>query len=89
MTEKSKFSAYGNVDLSAALRHSGAAGLGGIWNERTAPCNCMILIYGDEKNFAMMAEDPAAARQMQKPSASTAGICAAGELKATHSATTV
>jgi hypothetical protein len=49
----------------------------------------MILNYGDEKNFAMMAEDPAAARQMQKPSASTAGICAAGELKATHSATTV
>jgi hypothetical protein len=26
----------------------------------------MILNYGDEKNFAMMAEDPAAARQMQE-----------------------
>jgi len=56
----------------------------------------MILIYGDEKNFAMMASDPEAQRQMYAAFSRYsgdlrgAGILRAGaELKPTHSATTV
>jgi hypothetical protein len=56
----------------------------------------MILIYGDEKNFAMMAGEPEAARRMYEAFAAysaelrNAGVLrGGGELKPTHSATTV
>ncbi len=56
----------------------------------------MILIYGDEKNFAMMASNPEAQKQMYAAfteygrSMREAGVLRGGaELKATHSATTV
>ncbi len=56
----------------------------------------MILIYGDEKNFAMMADDPAAQAQMYAAftrygaDMQAAGVLRGGaELKPTHSATTV
>ena len=56
----------------------------------------MILIYGDEKNFALMASDPESQRKMYEAFAGYntelrgAGVLrAGGELKPTHSATTV
>jgi hypothetical protein len=56
----------------------------------------MILIYGDEKNFAMMNNNPEAQKQMYaafsqySQAMRTAGVLrSGGELKATHSATTV
>jgi len=56
----------------------------------------MILIYGDEKNFAMMASDPEAYKQMYAAFSQYnddlrgAGVLrGGGELKASHSATTV
>ena len=56
----------------------------------------MILIYGDEKNFAMMASNPEAQQQMYAAfgrygaDMREAGILRGGaELKPTHSATTV
>src|SRR5688572_18068110 len=56
----------------------------------------MILIYGDEKSFAMMAGDPEAQRKMYEAFSGynadlrNAGVLrGGGELKATHSATTV
>jgi len=56
----------------------------------------IILIYGDEKNFAMMADDPKAQEQMYAAFTSyggdmqAAGVLRGGaELKPTHSATTV
>jgi hypothetical protein len=56
----------------------------------------MILIYGDEKNFALMADDPEAQKQMYAAfrrygaDMREAGVLVGGaELKPTHSATTV
>ena len=56
----------------------------------------MILIYGDEKNFAMMADNPEAQKQMYAAftrygaDMREAGVLRGGaELKPTHSATTV
>jgi hypothetical protein len=56
----------------------------------------MILIYGDEKNFAMMAGNPQAQQQMYAAftrygaDMREAGVLrGGGELKPTHSATTV
>lgn len=56
----------------------------------------MILIYGDEKNFALMANNPEAQKQMYAAFTQYnvdmrgAGILRSGaELKPTHSATTV
>jgi hypothetical protein len=56
----------------------------------------IILIYGDEKNFAMMADDPKAQEQMYAAftryggDMQAAGVLRGGaELKPTHSATTV
>ena len=56
----------------------------------------MILIYGDEKNFAMMADKPEAQKQMYDAFSRyggdmrEAGVLRGGaELKPTHSATTV
>ena len=56
----------------------------------------MILIYGDEKNFAMMAGDPEAQKRMYAAytdysnALRDAGVIRGGaELKASHSATTV
>ncbi len=56
----------------------------------------MIMIYGDEKNFALMASDPEAQKQMYaafshySADLREAGVLRGGaELKATHSATTV
>ena len=56
----------------------------------------MILIYGDEKNFAMMAGNPEAQKQMYAAftrygaDMREAGVLRGGaELKPTHSATTV
>lgn len=56
----------------------------------------MILIYGDEQNFAMMANDPEAQKQMYAAfmrygtDMREAGVLRGGaELKPTHSATTV
>ena len=56
----------------------------------------MILIYGDEKNFAMMSEDPKAKEEMYAAfmrygaDMQAAGVLRGGaELKPTHSATTV
>jgi len=56
----------------------------------------MILIYGDEKNFAMMNSNPEAQKQMYaaftqyNQALRKAGVLrGGGELKATHSATTV
>lgn len=56
----------------------------------------MILIYGDEKNFAMMANDSEAMKQMYAAFTAYgsdmrgAGVLRAGaELKPTHTATTV
>jgi hypothetical protein len=56
----------------------------------------MILIYGEEKNFAMMADNPEAQKQMYAAftrygaDMREAGVLVGGaELKPTHSATTV
>lgn len=56
----------------------------------------MILIYGDEKNFAMMANNPEAQKQMYESftrygtDMRAAGVLRLGaELRPTHSATTV
>lgn len=56
----------------------------------------MILIYGDEKNFALMADDPVAQKQMYAAFTQynhdlrgTGVLRSGGELKPTHSATTV
>jgi hypothetical protein len=56
----------------------------------------IILIYGDEKSFAMMANDPKAQEQMYAAytryggDMQAAGVLRGGaELKPTHSATTV
>ena len=56
----------------------------------------MILIYGDEKNFALMADKPDAQKQMYAAYTQygtdmrSAGVLrGGGELKPTHSATTV
>ena len=56
----------------------------------------MILIYGDEKNFAMMSDNPEAQKQMYAAftrygaDMREAGVLVGGaELKPTHSATTV
>ena len=56
----------------------------------------MILIYGDEKNFAMLADNPDAQKQMYAAftrygaDMREAGVLVGGaELKPTHSATTV
>ena len=56
----------------------------------------MILIYGDEKNFAMMADNPEAQKQMYAAftrygaDMREAGVLLGGaELKPTHTATTV
>jgi len=56
----------------------------------------IILIYGDEKNFAMMSEDPKAKEEMYAAfmrygaDMQAAGVLRGGaELKPTHSATTV
>ena len=60
------------------------------------PMLYMILIYGDERNFATLAHDPEAQRQMYAAytrygaSMREAGVLRGGaELKPTHSATTV
>jgi len=56
----------------------------------------IILIYGDEKNFAMMSEDPKAKEEMYDAfmrygaDMQAAGVLRGGaELKPTHSATTI
>jgi len=60
------------------------------------PMLYMILIYGDERNFATLAHDPEAQKQMYAAytrygaSMREAGVLRGGaELKPTHSATTV
>jgi len=65
-------------------------------NRKETTMHYIILIYGDEKSFALMADDPKAQEQMYAAYAryggdmQAAGVLRGGaELKPTHSATTV
>jgi hypothetical protein len=83
------------VDLLASLRQGGDPEVRGD-SSRGICMQYMILIYGDERNFATLANDAEAQKQMYAAytrygaSMREAGVLRGGaELKPTHSATTV
>jgi hypothetical protein len=82
-----------DVYPAVASRHDDDPGRRG--ELKGATMHYIILIYGDEKNFAMMADDPKAQEQMYAAftryggDMQAAGVLRGGaELKPTHSATT-